>query len=169
MSSSRIFFLLFIFLCLALLETSFFASLPGVLRLLPITFAVGVYLVQSRGWWPGAWLIAAMGAFLDFAGIAPVPLQTIAYGIAALVIFFSARSLFSNRSLFGILACGTLGWIAHGLVQTTVWLIQNLTDPARPTVGAYARVFGWQFLLLMCFFVVLFYTMPQRTRMDIHR
>ena len=169
MNPVRIFLFLLAFFLLALLETGLFASLPGVLHAMPLVLAVGVYLVQSRGWWSGAWLIAALGLWLDVSGIAPVPFQTLAYGAAAVVVYLSARRLFSNQSLYGILGCGSAGWAAHTIVQTAIWIIQTLREPAPADFGAYAAMLGWRLVLLWVFLTALFYAAPRRLRIHVQR
>lgn len=157
--------------CLLLIffETGFLASLPGPLRFTPAVFAVGVYAVQLRGWRSGTWLIAAFGLCVDAFGIAPVPLQTLAYGAAAVAVALSSERLFSNRSLYGLLGCGLVGWAAWVVVQTIVWVFVGMGGTGlKPVLTgglAYAVFVGWRAALLLVCLMVLFYAVPRRTRL----
>lgn len=150
---------------LLLLETATFASFPGPLRFLPLTLAVGVYLVQLRGWWAGVWLIAIFGMLLDVLRLSPIPFQTLAYAAAATAVWMSAHALFSNRSLYGILGCGIAAWAAHGSVQSVVLFFQSLVDIPIPELGAYAGWMGWRLFLLLALLVTFFYLVPRKTRL----
>lgn len=163
MTAGRIPPALALFLLAACFETGFVASVPGPLRFLPFTLAIGTYLTQSRGWWGGPWLIAAFGLFSDAAGLSPIPLQTAACAAAAFAAWLSARELFSNRSLYGILGCGIVAWSAHALVQTAVWAAQTFAGRGV-RFSSYAVWMGWRLGLCLVLLTVVFYAVPRRTR-----
>ncbi len=152
-----------LFLVASCFETGLVASIPGPLGLVPFTLAAGIYLTQSRSWWGGPWLIAGFGLFSDAAGLSPLPGQTFACAAAALAAWLSARELFSNRSLYGILGCGVVAWSAHAVVQTAIWLIQRLMGGGASGV-AYATWMGWRFVLCLLLLSVFFYAVPRRSR-----
>lgn len=167
MSFRRLVLISLAYVLLVFCETGFFASLPAPLRYTPLTFAVGIYLLQSRGWWPAVWLLAGFGFFLDVSGIAPFPLQTMTYAAAGGAAYAASRVLFSNRSLYGILGCGAAAWGAHALVQTGVWVFQILMQGSAAPTAAYAAWLGWRALLLGVLLIILFYLTPRRTRLPL--
>lgn len=125
-----ILFLMF-FLLLAIVQYSFFTSLPGILRLFPLILTVGVYLLQHQSSSVGAWLIVANGLFVDFYELQMVPMESISCILAALVAGYLAKHVFSNRSLYGVLACGIVVFgvikISQICILGLVW-IRNAED-----------------------------------------
>lgn len=150
---------------LACAETGLVASVPGPLRALPLVLAVGVYLVQLRGWRPGIWLIAGFGLLLDLLGIGPSPAQTLAYGAAAFVVAVLSERLFSNRSLYGILGCGIAGWAAWALVTTAIWIAVAVSGGSGAATGPAMAFLAWRLAWLLLLLTVLFYLVPRRTRL----
>lgn len=149
----------------ACFETGFVASIPGPVGFLPFTLAAGTYLTQARGWWGGPWLIAGFGLFCDATGLSPVPGQTVACAAAAAAAWLSARELFSNRSLYGILGCGVAAWSAHAVAQTLVWGIQRWAGGGA-SPAAYAAWMGWRLALCLALLCAFFYAVPRKTRVS---
>lgn len=150
-------------LALILFETGFLASAFPPLSFLPLTFGVGAFLIQSRGWRPGAWFLVGQGLFLDLTGLGAAPLETLAYAAAALVILGLSRRLFSNRSLYGILGIGAAAWLAQVFVETISWSIHGAGGLPLPW-AAYATWQLWRLGLLLALLVALFYAVPRRKR-----
>ncbi len=166
MTRARVLWAVPVFLLVAFFETGFLASIPGPIGFAPFALALGTYLTQSRGWWGGPWLIASFGLFLDASGLAPVPGQTLAYAAAAWAAWLSARELFSNRSLYGILGCGAVAWAAHAVVQTAAWALAQAAGAAG-SFAAYAAWMGWRLLLVFALVSVFFYAVPRRGRANV--
>lgn len=163
MTITRVIPALPLILLAACFETGFVASIPGPLGFLPFTLAAGTYLTQSRGWWGGPWLIAGFGLFSDAAGLSPIPGQTFAYAAAAAAAWLSARELFSNRSLYGILGCGVVAWGAHTVTQTLIWAVQRFTRGGAD-LSSYASWVGWRLVLSLFLLSIFFYAVPRKTR-----
>lgn len=105
-------------LCAALFlaERSFVASLPEPWMRLPLVLCVGVYLVQHLSLRDGAAWIALAGAFSDAFALTPAPTGTLAGLAAAFASVALSRRAFTNRSLWGILACGGTALLVHAAV-----------------------------------------------------
>ncbi len=96
---------------LLILELGFLSSLPAFFPFLPLIFAGSLYLVQHHGITEAAWWMPGLGLVLDYLHLGNVPGETIIYAAAALITVASSRHFFSNRSLYGILACGVLSFL----------------------------------------------------------
>ena len=107
-------------------ETSFTASLPGIASVTPFVFAVIVYLVQHQGLFYAAWWLIPYGILLDLFHLGVLRVETIALSVAAIVVWFSAKRLFSNRSYYGVIACGLIGFLAVILVEAFLLPLEHL-------------------------------------------
>ncbi|MBU0646155.1 hypothetical protein KJ611_01595 [Patescibacteria group bacterium] len=144
------------FLGLAIIQNSFFASLPGVLPLWPLILAVGVYLLQHQSLTAGAWLIAANGLFLDLFHLQMVPAETISYLLTALAAAYSAKHVFSNRSLYGVLACGSATFGVLKLSQMAILGLVWLREAEQVDWTVFSRETFWSGILLMIGLLLLF-------------
>lgn len=104
-------------LALFLFERSFVAALPEPWMRLPLVLAAGVYLVQHLSLLDGAAWIVAAGILSDALALSPAPSGTIAGALAAVTAVLLSRRVFTNRSLWGILACGACAITVHALVS----------------------------------------------------
>lgn len=138
-------FLTMIFL--TAVETSFFASLGAPLTFTPLLFTAAIYVIQHRGSTMGIWWLVGYGLYLDILQIGYMPGETIIYLAAGTLAFLLSRSIFSNRSLYGILGCGLLTLLAvfaiHFCFHTTtsffldtkINLTQNLSYLAAQAIS----------------------------------
>ncbi|OGL95159.1 hypothetical protein A2348_02445 [Candidatus Uhrbacteria bacterium RIFOXYB12_FULL_58_10] len=136
-----------LFLALAIIQTSFFASLPGLLAYTPLVAASGVYLVQHVGERYGAFWIASFGVFLDILSIPSFPLETFPYVTAGLAAYLSARHLFSNRSWYGLIACGAFTLLSLGLVRAFILVAISLRHPETVSWMAFWDTLLWNAVL----------------------
>jgi hypothetical protein len=105
------------FLVLWTLERAFVSALPWPFSALPLVLTVGVYLVQHLSLRDGeAWIVAA-GLLNDLTGLTRFPLSTLSALFAAAVCHLTSREVFSNRSLYGILACTAVSALAVSLTR----------------------------------------------------
>jgi len=137
-----------VFLLLAVLQTSFFASLPGLLAYAPLVVACGVYLRQHVQERSGTLWIAGFGVFLDILAIPSFPFETISYAVAAVVTALTAGRVFSNRSWYGLLACGASTVAALGITRAIVLSIVSLRRPELVSWDAFGETFLWSMVLL---------------------
>lgn len=137
-----------VFLLLAVIQTSFFASLPGLLAYVPLVVACGVYLRQHVQERSGALWIAGFGIFLDVLAIPSFPFETVSYGAAAIVASLTAGRVFSNRSWYGLLACGASSVAALTMTRAIVLLIIGLRLPERVSWVAVGDTLLWNMILL---------------------
>lgn len=144
------------FLVLAVLQTSLFASLPGWLAYTPLVFAAGVYLVQHVGERAGAYWIAGFGLFLDALAIPSFPFETISYAAAAATAYVSARQVFSNRSWYGLVACGACSVVALAGARGLLLAGLSLKHPERVSWDAFASTLLWDAVLMTALVSVLF-------------
>ncbi|NBS41542.1 hypothetical protein EBS80_02685 [bacterium] len=136
---SRAFALLALFLCLAILQTSFFASLPGVLAYTPFVLASGIYLAQHVGQRFGAYVVAGIGLWVSLLGISTFPAEWVASAAAGATAYLSARHIFSNRSWYGLTACGALTVAAWGGTQA---VLLGLTEFRHPEAVSWQAFFA---------------------------
>lgn len=145
---TKAFALTIVFLLLAVVQTSFFASLPGLLAYAPLVVACGVYLRQHVQERSGALWIAGFGIFLDLLPIPSFPFETVSYAAAAVVATLTAGRVFSNRSWYGLLACGASSVAALGAARAVVLGIVSLRRPELVSWTAFGETFLWNMLLL---------------------
>lgn len=153
----------FLFLALAILQTSFFASLPGLLAYTPLVIAAGVYLVQHAGERAGAFWIAGFGLFLDILALSSFPGETVSYAAAGVAAFLSAQHLFSNRSWYGLIACGASAVISLNVVRAVVLAAVALRHPERVSWAAFGDTLLWN-LVLVALLLSLLFTFAKQIR-----
>lgn len=145
-----------LFLLLAIVQTSFFASMPGLVAYAPIVLAAGIYLRQHVQEASGSVWIGAFGLFLDVLSIPSFPFETVSYGMAAIVVALTARHVFSNRSWYGMLACGGTTLVALNVARACVLGIVSLRHPERVSWIAFFDAFLWNAVLLFLLLAVFF-------------
>lgn len=147
--SALIFFLVYI------LETAFVTSMPTIFSLTPVVFALGVYTLQHQGLLDGLIWIIAYGFLLQVlqASAAPWPLLTWTAG--SLVSFVSARQLFSNRSLYGVVGCAALGYLTVVAVEAVALFIGSLRASYDVFEG-FVILHSWKMGLLILTVFILF-------------
>lgn len=136
-----------LFLGLAIVQTSFFASLPGTLAYTPFVLSSGVYLVQHVGQRFGAYAVAGIGLWVSLLGIAVFPAEWFATAAAGVVAYASARHVFSNRSWYGLLACGCLTVAAWAAAQALALAMAEFRHPEAVSWSAFLSAAGATFLL----------------------
>ncbi len=108
---------------LLIFQTSFINNLHYPWSLIPLFSAVCVVSIQQRGAWNMAFALIGYGLFLDLFSLGIGYGETLAYAGMAIVCVFSARSIFTNRSLYGVMACA-------GLSNSTLLLIESILHPS---------------------------------------
>lgn len=143
--------LLFIFLMMV--ESSFVHGLPTPFLYIPLVFACGLYLFQHLNSPIGVWWIFGLGVWLDFWHLGLMPFETIIYAVAALLAVWLGRSLFTNRSLYGVVGNASLTLLFIHLIHASFLFVGQLRG---------APVFSWlsflQFVLWQEFFLLLVVT-----------
>jgi len=145
-----------LFLAFSILQTGFFASLTGILAYTPLVVAIGIYLMQHAGERTGPFWIAGFGMFLDLLAIPSFPFETASYAAAGIVAYLSARHLFSNRSWYGLIACGMLSMLSLGAVRALVILGISLRHPERVSWITFGDTLIWNLILITLLLSVLF-------------
>jgi hypothetical protein len=154
--TSRWLAMIMVFLSLAAIQTSFIASLPGWLAFTPLVVAAGVYMVQYEGQAAGAVWIMVFGLFLEIMSIPSFPWETFSYLVGAAICYFSARHVFSNRSWYGLAACGVAVVLGMHLVRAAVLAVVSLRQPEGAPWNAFADSLVWNALLMVGLLTVLF-------------
>lgn len=90
------FFLLFSF------EVGFIHALPFPFDRIPLLLVISVFGFHGLNFPLLFWWLVFEGISLDRLGISFIPLQTISYSLAALVMILCSRQLFSHRSYYGV-------------------------------------------------------------------
>lgn len=160
---TRALMLLLLFLGLAIVQTSFFSSLSGAPAYAPLVLAAGVYMLQHVGDRSGAFWIAGFGLFLDALAIPSFPLESIAYVVAAVAAMLSARHLFSNRSWYGLAACGLVSVASLGVARAGVLGIVWLQHPERVSWPTYWDTLLWNAILIVVL-LSIFFTFARQIR-----
>lgn len=135
------------FVAIAVVQTSFFASLPGPLAHTPLVLATGVYLVQHADEWQGAVWIVGFGAFLDLFAIPSFPAETFSYAVAAAAAYLLSRHLLSNRSWYGLVACGAGSALALHAARFLVLSVLSVRMPDRIPWDALGASAAWNAIL----------------------
>jgi len=153
---SRIFVAFLAFFFLFVFQTSFIHALPGWLMLLPVFFAVSVYFTQHHSLAIGAIWLSAYGIMLDLLHINHVPLEFISYSAAGLVALVLSRRLFSNRSLWGVLACGAVSSGTLFLFHVLILFVVQLRAPEHVAWNTFLNESLVIFLSLLLLLFLLF-------------
>lgn len=115
------------FLVLFVLETSFLHALPTILPLIPLVFAVSLFLIQSFGLIDGVLWMFGYGLLLDLSHLSPVPFFSVILGITGLIAFVLARRVFSNRSLYGTVIFALCASLSFIMLENAVRLFLTFT------------------------------------------
>lgn len=145
-----------VFLSLAILQTSLIASLPGLFAYTPIVLAAGVFLSQQAGLVVGAVWISSFGVFTDLFAVPSFPFETAAYIMAGLSTHALAQNLFSNRSWYGLMACGTMVLASLYAVRAVTIGIISLRTPDQVSWDAFGVSFAWNAILLLFLLSICF-------------
>lgn len=144
------------FLTAFIFETSFLSSLPWIFGLIPFVFALGIYLIQHQGLSDGFFWIVAYGVLLWLLHLNASPISAFAYPLCAWVGWLSARHIFSNRSFYGVVACGIIGMIPLMIVDAGLLFFSSLSTNGNELWGGFFQYHGWRILLLMLLTLLLF-------------
>ncbi|OGL66471.1 hypothetical protein A2856_02150 [Candidatus Uhrbacteria bacterium RIFCSPHIGHO2_01_FULL_63_20] len=118
-----------VFLALFLAERAFIASLPAPFAAAPLVLAAGVYAVQHLSLPDGvAWILLG-GIASDALALTPFPYATASSVAASACAVSLSRSVFTNRSIYGILACGSAAIVAKALAGASVLAVLGLGGP----------------------------------------
>lgn len=109
---------------LFLVERSLFGALPDPFPRTPLVLACGTYLVQHLDLRDGAAWIILSGLLSDVIGLT-APGAVLAGAVAAATCLTLSRSVFTNRSLYGIVACGACTMIAWAVTYASLLAIQG--------------------------------------------
>lgn len=141
--------LILAFLTLSVIQTSFFASLPSPISYFPLVLAAGIYLRQHAQERFGTELIAGFGIFLDAVAVSEFPLETVTYGVAATVAAVTSLHVFSNRSWYGLLACGGATLVALNATRAVLLAVLSLRHPEAVSFAAYGHTLLWNGVFLL--------------------
>lgn len=144
-------FFLFIFV----LETSFISSLPSVFAMIPLVFGVGVYTFQHQGLIDGFVWIIAYGLLLQVSGMSASLLPFVTYTCVAFIAYVSARHLYSNRSLYGVMACGLTAYVTLVILEAFFYWVQSLKTDQNLFTDFFS-FHGWKLATLLMTIMILF-------------
>ncbi len=154
--------LLFV-LSLFLIETSFISSLPGIASVTPFVFASIVYLVQHQGLFSASWWLILYGVFIDVFHLGVLRFETIAVFVSAIVVWYAAKRLFSNRSYYGVIACGILGYFAIIVTEALILPLQHLFTKTDIDWGSFLSISVAR-LVTLVILITLIYPFAKRIR-----
>lgn len=154
--------LCFLFL-LCIVEAGFFSALPHPWRFTPLVFASAVYVIQHIGSRAGVGWLIGYGLFLDLWKLGAVPWETILLLFMGFGTWVLSRRVFTNRSLYGVVACALISWISWQLVTMVSLMFINRKNAEVMLWSAYRDFLLWQGLLLICL-ITLFFFLSDRMR-----
>lgn len=152
----RIIIATLLLLALAAIETSFIASLPGILALIPLVLMAAVYFIQHRGSTIGIWWLAGYGLFLDVMGIGYVMGETVIYLIVGILAYLVSQRTFSNRSLYGVLGCGLFAIVISIALHLGVQLVKTIYSKSDILWIEAGTFYLWQTVLLIIALFLVF-------------
>jgi hypothetical protein len=144
---SRLVVIIGAFLGVYILETSFVASLPEPLLYYPLVVTIAVYLVQRFGLMTAGWWIVLEGFFLDFYGLAPVPFSIVAYVAGAIIVVAAFRSLFSNRSFYGVVATTITTIMTISVLELLIFIVASFFQNPSSSLSGLFIYFVWRLVL----------------------
>jgi hypothetical protein len=119
-------------------------------------FAIGVYLLQHQGLMDGFVWIVAFGFLLQLLHIGILPFPALGFLIAGIVSLLSARHIFSNRSLYGIVACALTGFLTLVITESSVLLARSLISSFDTDWSVLFLTDGYRAVLLVAVIVILY-------------
>lgn len=142
-------------LLLSLVETSFFSSMYGIFALMPFVFILAVYLLQHHSISSAVVWLVVHGLVLDITHMGAIPFLTLAYTAAAAVAFISSKRIFSNRSIYGVLACALFSFSSFVFVEVLIVWAMSFGE------RTFIELFLWndvkfQYALIILFMPILF-------------
>lgn len=154
----RFFAGLLLFLIFVLFEFSFIHALPFPFLAVPFVVALSIYLVQHLGSATGVYWLAGYGLWLDAAHAGNVPLETFAFSVAALASLYFSRRLFSNRSIYGVLACAVFVSATFIGAECLILVWRAAIQGTAVAWQPYVTMVLWQIGFLIGVVTVLFYS-----------
>ena len=154
--------LLFLFL-LCIVEAGFFSALPHPWRFTPLVFASAVYVIQHMGSRAGVSWLVGYGLFLDLWKLGVVPGETVLLLFVGFGTWILSRRIFTNRSLYGVVACALISWISWHVVTMVGLMFINRKNAEILLWSAYPDFLLWQGLLLIGL-ITLFFFLSGRIR-----
>lgn len=145
-----------IFLFSFFFETSFLSSLPFIFSFTPFVFAFGVYLLQHQGFVDGFVWILIYGFFLQVLHLSTSPLPIMSFFIGAVIGLFSARHLFSNRSLYGVVACALTGYLMIIFTEFIIVFSSSLIGPVDPVWSSFFLSHVYRVIMLVVVIIILY-------------
>lgn len=127
---SRFIILTIIFGFITIFQLGFISSLGGSLALLPFVLTLSVYMIQHHGLRDAVYWLIGYGFLLDFFSLGRVPFETLAYAFGGIIAVISARSVFSNRSFYGVFGCLLLSSIGIVFIELLSLWIQAIRADA---------------------------------------
>lgn len=152
----RAFWVVVGFLCLFILESSLFASFPKPFMYFPVVVSSSVYLIQRYSISYAVVWIVLHGILLDLLGLSMVPASFIAYGFAAVVAIASSRSLFSNRSFYGVAGATIATLSSLAVSQLIILFILIFFQFSTPDLFTFFHIILWQHVLSICILIILY-------------
>jgi uncharacterized membrane protein len=108
--------------------------------------------------------IVVFGFLLQLLHISIFPFPALGFMIAGIVSLLSARHVFSNRSLYGIIACALTGFLALMITEFGVLLAQSLTSSVDQDWSVLFLIYGYRAALLIAVVIIL-YTLAKPIRL----
>ncbi len=135
------------FLVAYFLESSLITSLPEPFAFFPLVITLSVYLIQRFGLVVVAWWFVLEGFFLDFHGLSLVPFNILAFIGGAIIVVTAFRSLFSNRSFYGVMATTITTIIGISSIELVIYFIASFfSGPSASLLGLF-EFFVWRVAL----------------------
>ncbi len=108
-----------------MIEQTMLSAWSSTFQLLPLSFLVGVLVMHfvSNGFGV-LWLVLA-GIELDQLGFSDAP-NVFSYALAAVVMWFLAQRVFTNRSVYAMMGLGTVGFLVVTVIHTVSFSLRGV-------------------------------------------
>jgi len=154
---------LILLLFYVVLQISFVPSIGQGLNNLNLALCVIIFVTVIISYDAGLWLSFGSGLLLELYSIYPFGVVTLSFLIITMVVNILFKNLFTNRSLYSLLALGVLGTFIYGLIML---VSKSLIFIADPTINI-AVLFGpasfyelfWQIIFNSTLLALTFLTM----------
>jgi len=152
----RFFIVVALFLVVSIIQMAFFTSLPEPFSLTPFLLVVSVYLIQRFGFSLIGWWIVFQGFILDFYHLSSVPFEFFSYSATAVIAVFASRSLFSNRSFYGVLGAIVTTLLSLSVFELLITIVLITFHSSQVQFSVLFMFVIWRTILAAAFLFLIY-------------
>jgi hypothetical protein len=152
----RFLFFITVLILLTSIELALVSSLPFPFSTVPVVIIVSVLYLQTYQTPYAVIWIMLFGLILDLLQLHILPFATLAYGLSAGCAFIMSRSLFSNRSFYGVLGATISVLVILSVLEFVTLFIMQLVSTPIISVESYLSYVFWRIVTATIFLLILF-------------